>query len=570
MCCFGRATGREVIFLGGNNDIIGADGNVYTLQGRAKDGVIYVNPNNGTYISNQVLAEEFIHTIEGTKSYGEFVSFIRDLANNTEGIDAEAEKAEINDLYTAAGVEFNLEREFTAQMAAKLLFNDPESVEYLVKNRQSVAGRFFDFLSQYSAKLTGKDEKATVMQARRLLSQALRESEGMEREILRSAQNDSIEDEGSYSINREYENDIDFWKREGMSDDEVFDLGTSGDVLQGLGAIESDIYMLGDKIKEIINKHPEMTLEEIKKIPQILENPVLILKSQNVGRGSKQNTRLVIFGNIKAQDGKPMLTVLDLRPIENNFVIDDMQKVSSAYTKDNPEDFVRNSLIVYADKKRTTKLLKSIGFQTPIELQQSGYIGSISYEGQNVNINGEEFSKIFSEGNGKDGSNSIARKSGATMEEPEGEWNVPENGETVSERAVTSAEKTLKKHMGIEEGERQPFSQAEPDSSPYTREPLEGEAESIDEVTAEMTAQHRARFATKSKAEFDALPDTDKLKAAEVRGISGSVGLYGQTEIAKEQKQAEKTTGKKASALPMLFLVSIKIMLSSPEPIQQG
>ena len=73
-----------------------------------------------------------------------------------------------------------------------------------------------------------------------------------------------------------------------------------------------------------------------------------------------------------------------------------MQKVSSAYTKDtDPVDFVKNSLVVYADKKRTTKLLKSIGFSAPIELQQNGYIGRISYPGQNVNIGGEEISLTF-------------------------------------------------------------------------------------------------------------------------------------------------------------------------------
>ncbi len=41
---------------------------------------------------------------------------------------------------------------------------------------------------------------------------------------------------------------------------------------------------------------------------------------------------------------------------------------------------------------------------------------------------------------------------------------------------------------------------------------------SIEDVTAEVT-EHRARFATKSKAEFDAMPYTDKLKAAEHREI---------------------------------------------------
>ncbi len=220
--------------------------------------------------------------------------------------------------------------------------------------------------------------------------------------------NQSLEKSGAYehtnttdsdvlhSIREEYVNEIEEWKKEGMPKGETFILGITGDVLQGLGAIESDIYMLGDKIKYILNTHPEMTIEEIKKIPQILENPILILKSRNVGREKSSNTRLVIFGNVKAQDGKPILSVLDLRPTEKNLVVDDMQKVSSAYTKDvMPVDFVRNSLVVYADKKRTTKLLRTIGFKIPIELQQSGYIGNITYIGQNVNINGEEFSKVF-------------------------------------------------------------------------------------------------------------------------------------------------------------------------------
>ena len=201
-----------------------------------------------------------------------------------------------------------------------------------------------------------------------------------------------------YSISEEYVNEIEVWKKDGMPKGETFILGTTGDVLQGLGAIESDIYMLGDKIKDILKMHSEMSIEEIKKIPQILEKPILILKSQNVKGKGNSNTRLVIFGNVKAQDGKPILSVLDLRPTENNFIVNDMQKVSSAYTKDtNPVDFVKNSLVVYADKKRTTKLLKSIGFSAPIELQQNGYIGSISYFKRSVNIGGETFSKVFKE-----------------------------------------------------------------------------------------------------------------------------------------------------------------------------
>lgn len=201
-----------------------------------------------------------------------------------------------------------------------------------------------------------------------------------------------------YSVREEYASEIDQWKREGQPDGEVFVLGETGDILQGLGAIESDIYMRGEKIKEILSEHPEMTLDEIKKIPQILENPVLILKSRNVGRGNRQNTRLVIFGSIKAKNGLPILSVLDLRPEEQGFVIDDLQKISSVYTKTtDPVGFVRNSYVLYAEKNKATSLLRTIGFHMPIELNKSGFIGSISYIGQKVNISGEKFSDIFSE-----------------------------------------------------------------------------------------------------------------------------------------------------------------------------
>ena len=203
-----------------------------------------------------------------------------------------------------------------------------------------------------------------------------------------------------YSV-RQYQADaatfaqeIDQWNRDGMESGARFELGSTGEVLQGLGAIESDIYMNGDKIQKILQEHPEITLDEIKQIPQILNDPTLILKSRNVGRGGRQNTRMVLFGSVKGQNGMPVLTVFDLRPSENHFVLNDMQKVTSAYTKTNGVAFLENSFVLYADKKRTTSLLRTIGFQMPIELLQSGFIGNITYNKQNVNLYGEKFSDV--------------------------------------------------------------------------------------------------------------------------------------------------------------------------------
>lgn len=216
-----------------------------------------------------------------------------------------------------------------------------------------------------------------------------------------SSPNRGAKEQGSaevkYSIDPSYAQDIDEWNRDGRNSREIFVLGSTAEALQGLGARENDIYMKGDKISLILEQHPEMTLNEIKRIPEILDDPILVLSSQNKGRAGSQNTRLVLFGSVKAQDGRPVLCVLDLQPVENRIVIQDMQKATSAYTKDNdPVRFVRNSEVLYTseNKKRTTALLRTLGFQMPSELQRYGSMGSISYHGQNVKMEGVPFTEI--------------------------------------------------------------------------------------------------------------------------------------------------------------------------------
>ena len=216
-----------------------------------------------------------------------------------------------------------------------------------------------------------------------------------------SSPNRGAKEQGSaevkYSIDPSYAQDIDEWNRDGRNSREIFVLGSTAEALQGLGARENDIYMKGDKISLILEQHPEMTLNEIKRIPEILDDPILVLSSRNKGRAGSQNTRLVLFGSVKAQDGRPVLCVLDLQPVENRIVIQDMQKATSAYTKDNdPVRFVRNSEVLYTseNKKRTTALLRTLGFQMPSELQRYGSMGSISYHGQNVKMEGVPFTGI--------------------------------------------------------------------------------------------------------------------------------------------------------------------------------
>ena len=195
-----------------------------------------------------------------------------------------------------------------------------------------------------------------------------------------------------YSISKDYRQKLRQWNRDGKPDGASFELGTTGETLQGLGAVESDIYMNGDKIKTILKDHPEITLREVERIQEILEDPVLILKSKT-GRGD--NSRLVLFGSVKAQNGQPMMAVLDLRATEDGFLLDDMQKVNSAYTKKNPASFIQSSEVLYADQKRTIPLLRQTGLTIASQpLLRNGSIGSISYEGKNVNLKGVPFGEV--------------------------------------------------------------------------------------------------------------------------------------------------------------------------------
>ena len=73
--------------------------------------------------------------------------------------------------------------------------------------------------------------------------------------------------------------------------------------------------------------------------------------------------------------------------------------MNSAYTKDvKPEEFLKRSDVLYADKKRTGSLLRDVGFKRPASLLRSGSVGSISYSGKSVNLEGGPFEQVVDTG----------------------------------------------------------------------------------------------------------------------------------------------------------------------------
>lgn len=354
---------------------------------RAPDGTIYVNINAQNPLM-VTFGHEMFHDLVADGKYSGMIDTLvenPDYANMVKGM-MEAK----TELYERNGIELDQSaaaEEVAADISGDIL-NSQDMLEYIGARNTEAATGIKGFLNRILKKLKGKP---SAQEAYNRLSEAQRALiDGMEGRV----QDVTAEANARYSIYESYADDISQWVRDGKPNGMVFVLGNTGPVLQGLGAIESDIYLTSDKLNVIQKDHPEVSDSAIKRIPQILEDPILILRSKGHGK-SGSNSRMVVIGSVKADNGQPLLTILDLRPYEKGFLVDDMQKVNSAYTKKNPENFIRGSEIVYADKNRTVPLLRRIGLTIASrELQQSGSIGRITYNGNGVNISGVPFSDI--------------------------------------------------------------------------------------------------------------------------------------------------------------------------------
>ena len=349
------------------------------------------NPNPVTYL----LGHELTHRLQETapEAYARFREAVRS--------EAEKEARGLYELYRGEGIEMDYAGaldEATANCAGRLLQDGRVLDEFIERHRtdRSMLEKLLEAIRGLISKLTGEEKRKAQTAEGKLLA-ALEEgrrqaktAEGQGSAVLESG-------EARYSINEAFREEVAAWDWAGRPEGEWFTLGSTGPVMQGLGAIESDIFMEGDKIGKILHDHPEMTIREIQRIPEILEDPVLVVKSRG-GNRRGQNSRLVIFGSVKAQNGQPIMTVFDLRPVDGYFVLDDMQKVNSSYARSNALNYVQGGEILHADEKRTASLLRSIGLHGPIELQQSGSIGSISYYQRSVNVKGVPFFDVVKVG----------------------------------------------------------------------------------------------------------------------------------------------------------------------------
>ena len=285
--------------------------------------------------------------------------------------------------YNRMGVEINSEQaldEATANYAGEMIANTDVLNDFIQRHREdrTLLEKLRDAIREIVGKLTGR-AKRQAQTAEGLLQQAYEAA-------AKNSKKAATEGGGArYHLNEQFSQQFDEWNSRKVDNKGVgsFLVGTTSEALQSVGVADCEIYWRKAKVAKIMSEHPAMTADVIKSVPDILENPIIVMQSQTVAN------RITIFGETVDADGKPVLAVLELSPQNKRGEIQDFSVIASAYGKNNAQQMLDNSDILYVDpnKKRTDSWLGLLRLQLPSSLTNYGSIGSITLVNRDVNGN---------------------------------------------------------------------------------------------------------------------------------------------------------------------------------------
>lgn len=182
-------------------------------------------------------------------------------------------------------------------------------------------------------------------------------------------------------IDNSFNSVYDKWIADGKPNRKVLIVGQTSDALQSIGVKKQQITGDTSKINKSIKEHPDLSDAILKKIPQVLESPIIVMQSL------QSDSRLTMFGDLADESGKPVLVVIELAATSRSNIQLDEIKVVSTYGKDNAQSLINRSDILYVEpnKKRTDNWLMSNRLQLPLDTTNYGSIKSITYPAGDVN-----------------------------------------------------------------------------------------------------------------------------------------------------------------------------------------
>lgn len=225
-----------------------------------------------------------------------------------------------------------------------------------------------------NAATAGSKEARQLEKVKKIFEDAYRADNGQK--------NNTDTDGGvKYSISENFKKQLQSWdkKTTGFS----FVLGNTSTALQRAGIPNKQIRMDATKISRILSDHSGMSIDTISQIPELLENPVVVLDSK-----SNSQARIVM-GDLYDSNGKVVTTVLLLTPTSKKGNQLDIIKVSSAQGRSHIESLFLNEdgtsvNLRYVNKKRIQNWLNVNRLQLPLRSFNLDSNNSISNSTENV------------------------------------------------------------------------------------------------------------------------------------------------------------------------------------------
>lgn len=333
---------------------------------RAPDGTIYVNINSRDPLM-VTFGHEMFHDLVADSKYSGMIDTLvenPDYADMVKGMmNAKTE------LYERNGIELDpnaAAEEVAADISGDLL-GSRDMLEYIGARNTEAATGIRGFLNRILKKLKGKP---SAQEAYNRLSESQRALiDGME------ARSDA-EEAGkiSYSVmdaavkgnNRPFAEQFADYKAGKMRPTDLFYLNNTSEYLQAAGLANEPIVMAQSVVtkaqrKATVDTHGhELSDDVILKLPEMIEKPVLLLKSDTVPNSS------VVVTSVSDSSGNPVVVALHL---SRNNGFDVVTRIASLYGRKNSRNFIadqllRGNLIGYS-KKEANRLLHRDGLQLP-------------------------------------------------------------------------------------------------------------------------------------------------------------------------------------------------------------
>lgn len=353
-----QVLGREILFIDADAD----------FHGCTIGGVIYLGAKSDRSVLATV-AHEYTHLLEGKGLYTKLRDFVFDTLTG-EGATAEdlrASKRAEHELY--AGLDdAQIDREIVAEFVETRLLTDEQVMREVVRREgKSFARRLLDTLRGLIEKVKAAlhignadaEQLKMLERGRDILAEVIRSEEVAEKTAV------------SFDLEQAaFEKQLDDWKdglgkKYGSYNGTYFNLGTTPSVLVKHGAKQVPVIMYEDCLVKITGGKHSISLDEIKKLPEQLNDPILLFK------GSVPDS-FVALTEMETKAGHDVVVAVHINRYLNRTVVN---KIASMYSKSTESGVnriaqyisaqIESGNLVDASAKKAPTWFTSRGLQLP-------------------------------------------------------------------------------------------------------------------------------------------------------------------------------------------------------------